>query len=218
MIKIILPTLLSVMMILSRCWTKTIQLSSVEKLSPDNIPQSVNVESKSNGLIDELEGNFVDFSVENEEDADKVIYYVSDLIQCKDPENELRITYVEDALVSKVYYFTQYYNDLPIDGYVTSLFVNKDNNAVECFKNSYIPNISVDTNPKFTKDDLIKMISDEYESEIDGVPELKVSFAYTRLTGSPQLVWYTRINNHDVSYLTVDANNGKVLYEEGPQY
>ena len=70
MIKIILPTLLSVMMILSSCGTKTIQLSSVEKLSPDNIPKSVNVESKSNGLIDELEGNFVDFSVENEEDAD----------------------------------------------------------------------------------------------------------------------------------------------------
>lgn len=197
---------------------KTVKKELPKQITLDNMPPSAETECNSDGLLKKIEGNFVDFAVNNEDDAFKAVASVSELMKCNDIENEVRFFNVVESSANTIYSFRQYYNDVPIDGYATLLFVDGENNKVRRLKNSYIPDISVDTTPTFTEDDLKKFVTDKYKTDIDGEPELEISFLNYTSSNTPSLIWKTELSESSISSLIVDAASGDVLYEEEPQY
>lgn len=193
-------------------------IGDIQQISLDSMPESVSVQYNSDGLIETIEGDFAGFSINSEDDAYRALASVSSLMQCSDFRNEMRITNVEESPANIVYDFRQYYNDLCVDGDVTSLFVNKETGEIRRLKNTYVPGISIDTTPKFSENDLRKLISDRYGSEIDGKPELAVLFVYAAVSDEPVLIWKANLKNGDISSVAVNAENGEVLNENGPQY
>lgn len=198
-------------MLLSSCGNKTLkETESFEQITLDNIPSSAEVKCTSEGVLETIEGNFVDFKINNEDDAFRVIASVSALMHCSDINSELRLDNVFKSPGNIIYRYKQYYKNLTVEGYSVSLFVNIKTNEVRRLKNAYVPDISLNTTPTFSEEDLKKLVSEKYKAEIEGEPKLEISFAYANV---PSLVWGVDINNDMVYSIVVDAADGKVLDE-----
>ncbi len=164
-------------------------------------------------------GHFTDFKIENEEDAFKALASISDIIGCKDIDNDIRFYKSGWNQESCVYCFNQYYNGLRTNSYITVDVKNETKEIVE-LSCRYNPELNVDITPTFTLEQVkaylalkpeereCKDLWDKYEE-----PELMISMDHEE----PCLGWMIRFIDAEISYLILDAHTGEYIISSYPE-
>ena len=119
-----------------------------KQLTLDDINSKAEV-VKHEGDYIRILGHFTDFKIEDKDDAFKALASISDIIGCKDIDNEIRFYESGWNPESCVYTFHQYYKGLRTNSYIT-VDVKNETKEIEELSCRYNPELNVDITPTFT--------------------------------------------------------------------
>lgn len=164
-----------------------------------------------NGSLKFVDGKYSDVKITDEATARQALNDLKDKIKFNDVDKEFKLDYTEKVKDINYYRFNQVYNEIPV--YNKSLIVSadKDGNALG-FSGYYLPNIDINTNPKFTKE------------QVDAAMDNYLGESATIISNN--LIIYTDDNENKLVYevmaysksregiFYVDANKGEMIKEE----
>ena len=189
-----------------------------KQLTLDEVKSKAEVRNHEDGSID-IKGNFVDFRIEDKDDAFKALASISDIIGCKDIDNEIRFYKSKWSPQGVGYSFHQYYKGIRTNSEII-VYVGNENKELELLTCAYYPEFQFDLTPTFTLEQVkeylalkpeerdCKYIWDKYEE-----PELIISF----FEGDVRLGWMIRFIDGETSYLVLDAHTGEFIFGSYPE-
>ncbi len=189
-----------------------------KQLTLDEIKSKAEVRNREDGTID-IEGNFVDFRIEDKDDAFKALASLSDIMGCKDIDNEIRFYKSRWSPKGVGYSFHQYYKGIRTNSEI-AVYVDNENKEIAYTSCGYYPELQIDLTPTFTLEQVKEYLAlkpeerdckhewDKYEE-----PELMIFMDDVE----PRLGWMIRFIDGEVSYLILDAHTGEYIISSYPE-
>ncbi len=174
-------------------------LLTMEKLTEMNGGIEPEISYHKDGSIREISGKTARKPVLDEKSAYDAIYEISAILEIDDPENELVFDRVSEGRVSKKYVFAQYYKGIPVQGGSVSVMAENGTGYAESVFSSYVDVGNVITEPKVTKEDAVKTVTESSGNAVDTEPELvirgdRLFWSVTVLTDPPEQVLVNAVN------------------------
>ncbi len=181
-----------------------ITMEDLEKINGDNLE----IKYSSDGRIDSIDGELAYFSITDKDKAYKAFMGIAELL---DIENTEDFVYDETASHENpnglnVYYFQQYYKGIKIYGAYVQITVNPQHTEWTSTYSNYIPNLDIDTEPKISREEAVKLAEEKYDTEVYGEPELVIF--------EGNLAWDMDLSDSETTRIIMQADNGTILYEE----
>ncbi len=180
-----------------------ITMEDLEKINGDNLEIKYN----SNGRIDSIDGEFAYFPITDKDKAYEAFMGIVDFMHIN-PED-----FVYDETAShenpnglNVYYFQQYYKGIKIYGAYIQITVNPKHTERTYLQSTYIPNLDIDTEPKISSEEAVKLAEEKYDTEVYSESELVIF--------EGNLAWDMDLSDSETSRIIMQADNGTILYEE----
>ncbi|MCM1132803.1 MAG: hypothetical protein NC340_04960 [Ruminococcus flavefaciens] len=186
---------------------RTITIDDLTELNGNNLK----IEYNSDGRIGMIDGEFAYFPVTDRYTAYEAFLGIAEFLDIANAETDFRFDESAsrentEGIVTDLYQFSQYYEGIKVLGANVRIIVNREHTERIDIHSSYEPDLNLDTEPKIARDDAVKIVADNYNSDVYGEPELVI---YEK-----KLAWDMSLTASDVSRVIINANNGTVLYKE----
>lgn len=164
------------------------------------------------GCPEDLYGDFADFEIRDADDAFRAVASVADILGIQNFKEEIRFYGSSESPSLVVYYFSQYYQDVPLVGRRTVLHVDPETRRAEALMSGYIPDIVLNTEPKISAEEAIAVTQEAYQVNVPCDPELIIRSESSQL----RLAWYLETDSDAPYEVWVDAQSGQIIYAEYP--
>lgn len=168
---------------------------------------SLSIEVDEDNSISQIYGLLSEETADSSGKVEEILENLSELIGIKNFDNELRFEETTDCMCYTKYIFKQYYKGIELTNSDVFVLVNKATGEAEYLNSSFIPDFSIDTDPKINSKKAKKILKKEIgECEL-GDPELVI---YSGNEGERSLAWSINVELLDVKAY-IDAVSGELI-------
>lgn len=168
------------------------------------------------GFILNIDGVISNVEVFSCDDAIKALESIKAILEIDDPESELIGIRSNISNYVNSYVLQQIYNGLPVVYRTITVATTKDGVA-DFVNNSYLPGISISTEPELSAAEVIAKLTSEYSGDYTYEEQGLVVYTYDEYADSPVLAYAIGAyfgNENLIETLFVNAHSASVIYAE----